>query len=232
MYLALSGRHRAPGPRCPACSPPGTAAAPSSPRRRRRRSSATTALRGGEGGGAEVSLTLVPDVSAAPAGGPVTPAHPALVQARPGPQLEVAAHLLALPGQAERQPALPTPGAILHPVQEAVEQAALLSLRPTVEAAGRLGQLGAPPQVVLPLQGAVVVEGALLVPPGAGVGGAGQEAARSPGHLAALAAGQGGEAEAAPGLEALAARPGAGRPGGPDAPPGGRGGGQGGRQED
>ena len=179
-----------------------------------------------------MSRTLVPDISAALAGGPVPPAHPALVQPRPGLQLEVAAHLLALPGQAERQPSLAAPGAVLHPVQEAVQYAALLPLRPTVQAAGRLWQLGAPPQVVLALQGAVVVEGALLVPPGAGVGGAGQEATGSPGHLAALAAGERGEAEAAPGLESLAAGPGAGRPGGPGAPAGGGGAGQHGPQQE
>lgn len=139
-------------------------------------------------GGGRRRLTLVPHVSGAPAGGPVPPTHPALVQHLPGSQLEVAAHLLALPGQAERQPSLPAPGAVLHPVQEAVQEAALLPLRPTVETAGRLWQLGAPPQVVLPLQGAVVVEGALLVPPGAGLGRAGREATGSPGHLPTLTA--------------------------------------------
>ena len=172
---------------------------------------------GRSAGGGRRRLTLVPRVSGAPAGGPVPPAHPALVQHLLGLQLEVAVHLLALPGQAERHPSLAAPGAVLHPVQEAVQETAP---RLTVQTAGRLGQLGAPPQVVLPLQGPVVVEGALLVPPGAGVGGAGQEAAGSPRHLAVLAAGERGEAEAAPGLESLAAGPGAGRPGGPGAPAG------------
>ena len=85
---------------------------------------------------------------------------------------------LALPLQADPQPSLAAPGAVLHPGAEPVEE--LLVLSQAVQRAGRVRLLCPLPEVVPATQGLLVVGGALLVPEGEAGGGAGTEHAGPP----------------------------------------------------